>query len=157
MLQYLWRKASKMFTLFLPCLKIAALYRTVPPNNPCILCGFDVEMANTRRKIITNNPKDLVRMSVKTWICGKHNGAKGGGGAPCTKEEAFLILSKKKTLISNLIYSSRKSVLECCKKSISYFSKVIETLRTSHKKSLRQATAVTPQISGSRGQIRKAQ
>ncbi len=33
-------KRQKLYTLSVPCLMIGALYRTVPPNNPCMLCGL---------------------------------------------------------------------------------------------------------------------
>ena len=34
-------KPQRLFALFFPCLMTGALYRTVPPNNPCMLCGLD--------------------------------------------------------------------------------------------------------------------
>ena len=91
---------------------IAAVYRTVPPNNPCMLCGFDWEMANTRRlPIITNNPKDLVCMSVKLGCvrdtmepkgegCPLH---KAGGGLAHSQKQDFLILTNAQNFKSNLL------------------------------------------------------
>ncbi len=34
-------KPQKLFALSIPCLMTGTLYRTVPPNNPCMLCGLD--------------------------------------------------------------------------------------------------------------------
>ncbi len=33
-------KPQKLFSLSVPCLMTGTLYRTVLPNNPCMLCGL---------------------------------------------------------------------------------------------------------------------
>ena len=39
---YLYKeKRQKLFALSVPCLMTGALYRNVPPNNPCMLCGLN--------------------------------------------------------------------------------------------------------------------
>ncbi len=35
------KKPQKLFAVSVPCLMTGALYRTVPPNNPCMLCGLN--------------------------------------------------------------------------------------------------------------------
>ncbi len=40
------KKPQKVFALYVPPLMTAALYRTVPPNNPCMLCALNWEIAN---------------------------------------------------------------------------------------------------------------
>ena len=39
----LFMKEQRLFALSVLCLMTAALYPTVPPNNPCMLCGLDQE------------------------------------------------------------------------------------------------------------------
>ncbi len=35
------KKPQKLFALSVPCLMTGALYHTVPPNSPCMLCDLD--------------------------------------------------------------------------------------------------------------------
>ena len=35
------KKPQKLFAVSVPCLMTGALYRTVPPNNPCMLRGLN--------------------------------------------------------------------------------------------------------------------
>ena len=35
------KKPQKLFPVSVLCLMTGALYRTVPPNNPCMLCGLN--------------------------------------------------------------------------------------------------------------------
>ena len=39
-------KLQRLFALFVPCLLTGAVYLNLPPNNPCMLCALEWNMAN---------------------------------------------------------------------------------------------------------------